>query len=437
MCLFDLLAELSAEMNLTIHPVHVNHKFRPGAAEADQQFVEDFCRARGMECRSFVVDCNEMAARLKLTSEEAGRKARYHAFFTVSEEVAASGVDPKDIAIAVAQNANDQCETILFRIMRGTGIDGLAGIPYKRKGEGGFDIIRPILDITRDEIEKYCEIRNLNPRIDHTNNEAIYTRNKIRLELIPYMAENFNSNIVETVNRLGQIAAEDKDYMQQEARKAFEEACCRDEENSIFTQPLERLHKGIRSRVYNMCLSRAGLEENVTGAHLEAIEKVRLSQNPSASADLAEGFRVAKAYDKLVFFKESRQFSPDNWQLKKMTGKEYETYVKEASRQGKVWGAFGGLTEKEAEKLEIRLRRDGDYIAINGGKKKIQDFFVDSKVARLYRDRIGMLALGNNILWILPSEYFVKEQHRLKGRFSADFKANIQEDDLIIVLEQK
>ena len=120
-----------------------------------------------------------------------------------------------------------------------------------------------------------------------------------------------------------------------------------------------------------------------------------------------------------------------------MTGKEYETYVKEASRQGKVWGAFGGLTEKEAEKLEIRLRRDGDYIAINGGKKKIQDFFVDSKVARLYRDRIGMLALGNNILWILPSEYFVKEQHRLKGRFSADFKANIQEDDLIIVLEQK
>ncbi len=175
-------------------------------------------------------------ARQGLTSEEAGRKARYDAFFETAQGIAqeltqgiaqelaqgfAQGLaqelageleqhctqEPSmpgtdKIAIAVAQNANDQAETILFRMLRGTGTDGLAGIAYKRY-ERGFAIVRPLLDVPRDEIEKYCEERNLSPRIDHTNNEAIYARNKIRLELLPMLREKFNPNIIETINRLG------------------------------------------------------------------------------------------------------------------------------------------------------------------------------------------------------------------------------------------
>ena len=323
MCLFDVLSELSAEMGLTIHPVHVNHKFRPGAAEEDQKFVEEHCADRGFRCRTFVTDCNEMASRLKMTSEEAGRKARYDAFFTVAEEVASSGTERGDIVIAVAQNANDQCETILFRIMRGTGVDGLSGIAYKRSGKGGFDIIRPLLDITRDEIEKYCADRNLQPRIDHTNNEAIYTRNKIRLELIPYMMENFNNNIIETVNRLGHIAAEDKDYIQGEAGRIYEKIRCGEADVAIFTEPLESVHKAVRHRIYNMCLNRAGMEENITGAHLDAIEKIRVSESPSASADLADGFKVAKAYDRLIFCSESQRFNCEDWNLQSMNREDY------------------------------------------------------------------------------------------------------------------
>ena len=437
MCLFDVLMELAEEMNLTIHPVHVNHKFRPGAAEADQEFVEELCRSRGLCCRSFVVDCNEMAERLKMTSEEAGRKARYDAFRKTAEAVAAEGTSRSNIAIAVAQNANDQCETILFRILRGTGTDGLAGIAYKRCDESGFDIIRPLLDVTREEIENYCEARNLQPRIDHTNNEAIYTRNKIRLELIPYLAENFNSNITETVNRLGRIAAEDKDFIWQEAQKVYEAACCGNEGTGIFTETLSDVHKAVRQRVYNICLGKAGMTENITGAYLEAIEQVRLSQSPSASADLADGFRVSRAYDKLIFFREEKLDVSAGWSVRTMTPAEFESYAADAQQTGRLYGAFGGLTGTEAEKLEIRTRRDGDYIIINGGKKKLQDFFVDSKVPKMYRDRIGLLALGNNILWVLPSEFFVNEQYRLKGRFSAGFRVNPSEEKTIIVLEQK
>lgn len=469
-CLFSVLTELAGEMNLTLHPVHINHRFRPGAAEEDQAYVEELCRSNGLSCRSFVYDCPAMAREQKLTPEEAGRKARYEAFFKVAGEIHASGVPASKIAVAVAQNANDQCETILFRILRGTGTDGLSGIAYKRKGQGGFHVIRPLLDITRDEIEKYCADRNLNPRIDHTNSETVYTRNRIRLELIPYLADNFNSNIVETVNRLGRIAAEDRDYIYGQAAAIFDkirqpqnsrsessrpESSRRSETEAvaIFTAPLENLHPAIRFRVYNIALAKAGMADDVTRAHLEAVEKVRLSKNPSASCSLAGGFEVCKAYDRLVFRRgdSGRTSAVDNWKLTVMNRQEYCKFVKDNEKAGAaanrkagadrlsehLYGAFSGKALKEGAKPELRTRRDGDVIAIKGGTKKLSDFFTDCKVPKMYRDRMLLLAVGNRILWVLPSEHFPDRINRQKGRFSAEFRADPVKDETIIVLEQK
>ena len=467
-CLFSVLTELAGEMNLTLHPVHINHRFRPGAAEEDQAYVEELCRSNGLSCRSFVYDCPAMAREQKLTPEEAGRKARYEAFFKVAGEIHASGVPASKIAVAVAQNANDQCETILFRILRGTGTDGLSGIAYKRKGQGGFHVIRPLLDITRDEIEKYCADRNLNPRIDHTNSETVYTRNRIRLELIPYLADNFNSNIVETVNRLGRIAAEDRDYIYGQAAAIFDkirqpqnsrsessrpESSRRSETEAvaIFTAPLENLHPAIRFRVYNIALAKAGMADDVTRAHLEAVEKVRLSKNPSASCSLAGGFEVCKAYDRLVFRRggSERTAAEDNWKLTVMNRQKYCKFMEESQRsqehQGTeesqrtshLYGAFSGKALEQGAKPELRTRRDGDVIAIKGGTKKLSDFFTDCKVPRMYRDEMLLLAVGNRILWVLPSEHFPDGINRQKGRFSAEFRADPVSDETIIVLEQK
>ena len=472
-CLFSVLTELAGEMNLTLHPVHINHRFRPGAAEEDQAYVEELCRSNGLSCRSFVYDCPAMAREQKLTPEEAGRKARYEAFFKVAGEIHASGVPASKIAVAVAQNANDQCETILFRILRGTGTDGLSGIAYKRKGQGGFHVIRPLLDITRDEIEKYCADRNLNPRIDHTNSETVYTRNRIRLELIPYLADNFNSNIVETVNRLGRIAAEDRDYIYGQAATIFDKIRLQQQPDkreaaggqpagaepaeteavAIFTAPLENLHPAIRFRVYNIALAKAGMADDVTRAHLEAVEKVRLSKNPSASCSLAGGFEVCKAYDRLVFRRgdSGRTSAVDNWKLTVMNRQEYCKFVKDNEKAGAaanrkagadrlsehLYGAFSGKALKEGAKPELRTRRDGDVIAIKGGTKKLSDFFTDCKVPKMYRDRMLLLAVGNRILWVLPSEHFPDRINRQKGRFSAEFRADPVKDETIIVLEQK
>ena len=172
-CLFDVLCRLSQEKNWKLYCVHINHKLRPKAAEEDQQYVQDMCRQRNVPCRVITADCGAVAREQGITSEEAGRNIRYKAFGEMASEIEKTGVAKEKIAIALAHNANDQCETILFRILRGSGTDGLAGIAYKRYDENGYAIVRPLLDADRTEIERYCQERELYPRIDKTNSENI------------------------------------------------------------------------------------------------------------------------------------------------------------------------------------------------------------------------------------------------------------------------
>ena len=472
-CLFDVFCKLADEYNLSLHPVHINHKFRPGDAEEDQAYVENLCIERGWPCQSFVYDCTAMANDLSMTPEEAGRKARYESFAKVATEiVSAHGYleEEEKVVIAVAQNANDQCETVLFRIMRGTGTDGLSGIAYKRYEEAGnikIPVIRPLLDVTRKEIEEYCRNNNLSPRIDYTNSKPEYTRNRIRLELIPYMALNFNNNIIQTVNRLAANASIDKEYLWQETEKFLDEfsnriapdgrPCIEDfmscpepkktknSKISLFIKSIENLHEAIRFRVYNFALNRIGMTENITSLHYTQIEKIRTSNNPSAIVNLSGGFKVSRAYDRLVFY---LQGESDHQQfiMTEMTEEEYSIFVKTNKEKSdpQIFGAFSAKSFPEgidAKKLVVRCRQDGDFIVLSGGsgkpdiRKKLQDFFTDAKVPKMYRDDIKVLALGSEILWILPSLYFSDELLRTKGRFSARHKVKTGTEDTIIVLE--
>ena len=449
-CLFDILRDMACDLDLKLYAVHVNHKFRPVAAEEDQLYVEELCKKYDIPCYSFVTDCNILAKEEGLTSEEAGRKARYDAFGKVAEELVKSGVAKEKIAIALAHNANDQCETILFRIMRGTGTDGLAGIPYTRFDENEFKIIRPILDLKREEIEKYCEDRNLQPRIDHTNDENLYARNKIRNLLIPYLADNYNENIIDTINRLGKIAAEDKSYMSMKAQEAYEAALFSEQKGNfngkieLEVKVLQNLHNAIRFRVYTTALANIGMEQNITYAQGELIDKVLMSKSPSAMCDLTDGFVVLREYDRIVFRQNSTNVdtesvdveakdcskSPeDSYNFLCMTHGEFEEYKKTAKV---TYGAFQGITQKE---LSIRTRKPGDVINTGNGTKKIQDFFVDQKVPKHCRDDIKLLAKGSKVLWVLPSENFSSENMRQKGRFSADFRVQKDTEDMVIVLE--
>jgi tRNA(Ile)-lysidine synthase len=223
-CLFSVLNELKDDLGITLHAVHVNHGFRPGAADEDQKYVETLCAECGVESTSFLYDCNAIAEEHGLSSEEAGRKVRYESFLKIAAELVQKGIPEEKIKIAVAHNADDQAETVLFRLLRGTGTDGLAGMAYSRM-EKNICVIRPLLDTWREDIEAYCAAQGLNTRTDHTNLQPIYTRNKIRLDLIPYLQDNFNANIMETLGRLSRIAdmfAETERHLTSQVQGLFE-----------------------------------------------------------------------------------------------------------------------------------------------------------------------------------------------------------------------
>ena len=305
-CLFHVLLKMAEEMKLTLHPVHINHRFRPGAAEADQAYVEALSQKYGLTARVFTVDCNALAEELGMTSEEAGRKARYDAFLQVAEEIGGS------VKIAVAHNANDQAETVLFRILRGTGMDGIAGMAYEREdrrnaaGTGGsrstVRIIRPLLDTWREDVEEYCAEMKLDPVTDHTNNEELYARNKIRLDLIPYIEQKYNSNFQEGLVRMAKIAAADKDYFWEETTKAFEQLIvpAADPDDSLAGsmvtlswRGLAECHEALRHRVILKAFGEIGLEKDITAERLEAADKIILGSVGGKTVEFPHGYSLS------------------------------------------------------------------------------------------------------------------------------------------------
>jgi len=308
-CLFHVLLKLKEEMDLTIHPVHVNHQFRPGAAEADQDYVERLCADVGLNPRVFTVDCNALAEQLGMTSEEAGRKARYDAFCRVAAETAGDGA-AADVKIAVGHNADDQAETVLFRILRGTGMDGLAGMAYMREekrsadeGEPGgtFRVIRPLLDVRREDVEEYCSAQGLQPVTDHTNNEELYTRNKIRLDLIPYIEEKYNTNFREGLVRMAKIAAADKEYFWEETARAYERLRVPAAPNAetdaetdamiaLDWQGLAECHEALRHRIVLKAFGEIGLTQDITAERLAAADRIILGKTGGKTVEFPHGY---------------------------------------------------------------------------------------------------------------------------------------------------
>lgn len=209
MCLLDCLFCLKDELKIQIYVAHINHMLRKEAKE-ETKYVQEFCDKINVPVFVKYADINKMAKDNKMGTEEMGRKVRYEFFNEVAKKVDAN-------KIATAHNSNDNAETVLMNLIRGSGTSGLKGIDIKN----GY-YIRPLRQCDRIEIEKYCQKRKLNPKIDSSNLEKIYTRNKIRLELIPYLQKEFNPNIINSLNNLSNIAREENDYFNKTANKVYE-----------------------------------------------------------------------------------------------------------------------------------------------------------------------------------------------------------------------
>ena len=253
------------QIDFDIIVAHINHMIREEAKE-DELFVKEFCKRIGVEFYSKSIDVQEIANNKKIGSEEAGRIIRYEFFDEVLEKTNSN-------KIAIAHNKNDKIETIIMNMLRGSGISGLKGIePIKNN-----KYIRPLIECERTEIEDYCKEQGIDARIDKTNQENIYTRNKIRNIVIPYIKEEFNPNIISTLNRLSDLVKEEDEYIEKIVMEEYEKIIVNENENDIILdlKQFNKLEKVIKSRLLIYTISKTiGSAKGIEKIHIEDVIKL-------------------------------------------------------------------------------------------------------------------------------------------------------------------
>ena len=402
-CLLHILHRLKDVLDIEVYAAHLNHQIRGIEAQKDALYISKLCESMGITFFVKSINVPQYCNDNKLSLEEGARKLRYEMFFEIKESLNAD-------KIAIAHNMNDQVETVLMRMMRGTGLQGLKGIDYKRDGV----IIRPILEIERKDIESYCEQYNLNPRIDATNLETIYTRNKIRLELIPYMKENFNSNIVESIVRMSNGLRSDNDFIESEALNKYKQVSSINGENlEINLNKYTDLHKSLKSRIVRYAIKYILGDTNfIDQKHIEEVFDLEKDNKLDKKIVLPRGLFVYRQKDKLVFTMkeiiiEETEFThkiPINGFVKineanviieteKMTLNKYKALKKDKSSK---WFDYNKIKGE----VIVRNRKPGDKIKLSMGSKKLKQLLIDLKIPKDQRSKIPIIQDDNGILCV-------------------------------------
>lgn len=415
--LLHCLNKLKEEFGFKIFVAHVNHKIRKGSAERDAEFVRNLCKEMGVEFFLKEAYVKDIAKQTGKSEEEVGREIRYQFF---SDLAGCTG------KIATAHNKNDVVETVLMRFMRGTGIKGLCGIPYTRD-----NIIRPILDLSRQEIEEYLKENNLTHITDETNLESVYTRNKIRLDLIPYIQKEFNPNLINTVADNVSLYREDVDYFEQEVDRLYQK--CVSQQNDTFIIDLITLreqHPSISKRLILKSLC-AYLKVQQLGFSYEVVNSIYEGLNSQVGTifTINEEYLARISYNNLLFERrEDKMLNTVVFDYKFGELDEDFVYYPELNLKldySNVYEMniintpeefFLPFEEYEGKTLEIRTRRDGDVFRVEDGvHKNLNKIFIDKKIDNKLRDNIPLLCNGNEVLCAIG--YFVTRYKNRTGKF--------------------
>lgn len=419
MVLLHILLYVRERISFNLVVAHINHGVRGEEALKDEKFTEKVAKELGLDFFSTKADMVGLAKEKNISEEEAGREIRYGFFRELIKELGHG-------KIAVAHNRNDQAETLLMRIMRGTGIDGLAGMSFKSD-----DIIRPILDINRWEIEKYVEDNSIETVVDKTNLETIYSRNKVRLELIPYIKENFNPNIIDTLFRLSENAKLDSSFLEECSGKVYksiskEKSASVVMKSDLFMEEDKAVkNRIIRKAIYNLIHTLQGIEE----VHISSVVDLFNKGETGKRIDLPNNLLAKVSYNNLIIEKNINEDMAEVCENKEETilqiGQNYlEEYKLEINLKiiDRKYINFKNVSSNVKffdydimnEEIWIRTRNPGDRFAPIGmkGRKKIKDYFIDEKIPRDLRDEIPLLMCGENIIWVIG--YRMSEDYKVK-----------------------
>ena len=289
--MLDILRQIQEEFDFEIVVAHINHMIRKEAIQ-DEEYVKKYCENNSIEFFVKRIDVMSVANNRKIGTEEAGRFVRYDFFDEVLKQTGSN-------KIAIAHNKNDKVETIIMHLLRGSGLSGLKGIEPIRE-----NVIRPLIECERKEIEKYCDENRLEPRIDKTNFENDYTRNKIRNIVIPYIEKELNPNIIETIDRLSEVVKKEDRYLEKVALDVYDKILIKQEPGQIMLElkGFNEQDEVIKSRIILYTVKKLfGSSQGIEKIHINDI--IKLCNNNIGNKYLTPNKKIKiLVKDKKIFF---------------------------------------------------------------------------------------------------------------------------------------
>ena len=356
MCLLHYLHSIAPDCGFTVAAGHFNHQMRH-EADADEQFVRTFCAERSIPFYTAAAPVYERAQQWNLSVEETGRRLRYEFLERTGSQIGAS-------RIATAHHGLDNAETVLLNLLRGTGTEGLGGIPPVR---GKF--IRPLLQTSREEIEAYCAENSIPFVEDSTNRDIHYARNRLRLELWPQL-ETINSNLTAALGRTAAIVRAENDYLDGLAEEKLPA-----EGTAVSLAALRQAPEVLRRRMLRLMLHRLPTgKKDVSAAHIAAM--LELVEKGRGTLTLPDGARITCAEGEMTF--SVAQAAPTEQTL---------------HRGINHWGDFTITLSGEVEGLTVRSWRRNDRLDVENGSRSLKRIFLDSGISPLHRDFLPVVCL--------------------------------------------
>ncbi len=401
--LIHSLMELQNYINFELFAAHLNHGIRGNEADSDETFVFNYCKKNKIRLFTKKVDIPQIASQSKISDEVAGRNERYRFFNEICTDNAIN-------KIAVAHNKNDSVETVILNLIRGASLSGLCGI----KPIHG-NIIRPIIDISRTEIEDFLKTRKINYCTDSTNLTDIYTRNKIRNSILNTMTE-INSSVIDTVYSNMHNLNNDDNFIKSYCEKLN---CITESDDEIIVNMdiLRHEHISVKNRVLLMAFEKLkGNTSNISSSHLSIILN---ADKTGKSFNMPDNITVKTSYNNIVFSYKNKTNDDYSYKLKVDIAVEYLknkfilcTYCDYADLNEENT-VYIDVDKVNINKLTVRNRRNGDRFIPYGmnGEKKIKNFFIDLKLPKNKRDEIPILTDNDVIAAIVP--YRVSELYKV------------------------
>ncbi len=394
--LLHILWRLSKEEEWQLQVLHVHHGLRGAEADRDAAFVEKLCLDFGISCETIYLNVRKEAEKQRKGIEETARILRYEAL----ERRAAGG------KIAVAHHLNDQAETFLMRLCRGTGMQGLSAMRPVRG-----NLIRPLLFCTRQEIEEYCKKEGLVWQEDSTNFEEIYTRNKIRHQVLPLL-ETVHEGSTLHLAQTAALLAEENDFFMEEGKKYLERVLLSKNPMTLDRNAILALHPAMQKRVLRMALESVyGSLRNISAAHIADLLSL-LKKETGKKINLPKGVQAENAYKTLILAKQKKEKQPSGFSY--VLPQNGQTVIPEAgvlvetslsTEKNVVFSADDYTNVFDYDKIKqvlcCRSRKQGDRIYLKEGSKKLKDYFIDRKIPRQERDLALLVATGSQVIWIL------------------------------------